>query len=87
MFIKNAIFDTKHLFIDNGTTEYSIVVPKEMNEYEIKAISEFKYLLNKYVHTSGGKRRLFKRADRVLLFLHEPCGPVDLKAYEDLMML
>ena len=46
MFIKNSTYDTKHLFIDNGTTEYSIVVPKEMNEYEIKALNEFKYLLN-----------------------------------------
>ena len=52
MFIKNSTYDTKHLFIDNGSTEYSIVVPKEMNEYEIKAINEFKYLLNKSCNIS-----------------------------------
>jgi hypothetical protein len=73
----------------SDSDNYVLAIPFSLGAIADYPVAEklLKYLLNKYVHTSGGKRRLFKRADRVLLFLHEPCGPVDLKAYEDLMML
>lgn len=45
----------------------------------------FKYLHRIYIKKTNGKPRLFKRSNKILLFLHEPCSEVDKKIYMDLM--
>ncbi len=46
-----------------------------------------KYLKQKYVDSLDGKRRLLKRSNKILLFLHEPCSEVEKKIYSDLMYI
>ncbi len=45
----------------------------------------FKGLHSKYIKQANGKSRIFKRSNKILLFLHEPCSAVDKKIYMDLM--
>lgn len=68
---------------------YVLSVPFSLGAITDYPVAEklLKYMISKYVHTVNGKRKLLKRSSSVLLFLHEPCGPADLKAYQDLLML
>ena len=68
-------------------TDYELCIPIKLGRIEDYTACEklFKYFKSKYVDNLDGKRRLLKRANKIALFLHEPCSLVDKKAYSDLM--
>ncbi|MEE3496107.1 MAG: rod shape-determining protein [Butyrivibrio sp.] len=46
-----------------------------------------KWMIGKYVNNVDGKRRIFKRSSKALIYLHEPMSSIDVKAYTDLMYM
>ncbi|MBR5636643.1 MAG: rod shape-determining protein [Pseudobutyrivibrio sp.] len=70
-----------------GDTRFKLVHPIVMGRVEDYSLAQafFKWIVNANVNYIDGKRRLFKRSNRVLIFLHEPCSEVDKKIYCDLL--
>ena len=58
----------------------------KINEYKLTTMF-IKWMINKYINYANGKKRLFRRSRKALIFLHEPMSLVDQKAYEDIMFL
>jgi hypothetical protein len=68
---------------------YTFVIPIAMGQIYDYITSEklIKWMIGKYVERADGKRRIFKRSPKALIYLHEPLSPIDIRAYEDLMYL
>ena len=37
-----------------------------------------RWMIGKYIDRADGKRRVFKRSSKALIYLHEPLSPIDL---------
>ncbi len=68
---------------------YALVVPISNGRIYDYTASEklLKWMVHKYIDEAGGKRRIFKRSTKALIYLHEPCSPIEKKAYTDLMYI
>jgi hypothetical protein len=68
---------------------YSFVIPISMGKIYDYITSEklLRWMIGKYIDRADGKRRIFKRSSKALIYLHEPLSPIDLRTYEDLMYL
>ena len=68
---------------------YSFVIPIAMGKIYDYMTSEklIRWMIGEHVDRADGKKRLFKRSPKALIYLHEPLSPIDIRAFEDLMYL
>ncbi len=75
--------------VPDSSPDLELVLPITMGKVTDYSLSEkyFKWLIDTKINKINGRRRLFKRSNKVLLYLHEPCNELEQNMYCDLMYM